>query len=265
MYLQRDRATKVADKSRGVALQRMLRMPSNVSVAQLQTSIGAKSFGKYYYDSDSEYDLAGKHAEAYLDPYDPVEGSKPSSSALPGVMDDLKSLGYQHMKKGHLINEQVGGPGVAKNLFPITTKANSDHKFFVENHVKKAMKDDEPVYYSVEVTEADYSTSDPDAKFTCELYPWDSSKGAIPAAVDTDNPIVKPVDIESYPQKGSTGTGSVFGLTSGVDAFGDSFSFPSNNPSKLAFKNSSLPKGWGGGGTGKGTGMDWSHTMNMDL
>ena len=38
--------------------------------------------------------------------------------------------------KGHLLNEQLGGPGVAKNLFPITGQANNDHKLQVEKDVK---------------------------------------------------------------------------------------------------------------------------------
>ncbi|XOV66370.1 MAG: DNA/RNA non-specific endonuclease [Fluviicola sp.] len=265
MYLQREKANKNTEAPKGVALQRKHQVSARGGVAQLQTSMDAVRTKNYKYDSDTKSETAGKHAEAYLDPSSPAMGTSPSSSALKGVMGDLKSLGYQYMKKGHLINEQVGGPGVAANLFPITTSANDKHKRYVENYVKRAMTYNMPVYYSVEVTEADYSTSDPDAKFTCELYPWDKSQGAKPSAVDTSNPIVKPTDIDSSPQIGSTGFGSVYGLTSGIDAFGGSFSYSSNNPKSISYKNSSLPTGFGGGGSGKGRGMDWSHTTNMDL
>jgi Domain of unknown function (DUF4157) len=47
--------------------------------------------------------------------------------------DPPRKIGEQTYIKGHLLNAELGGPGTEeKNLFPITTQANSDHKNRVE-------------------------------------------------------------------------------------------------------------------------------------
>jgi len=237
-------------------------------VAQLSTKLQPVSLGKYKYDNDSESETAGMHAEAYLDPADPVNGSAPSGSALSGVMGDLSNLGYKSMIKGHLLNGQLGGPGVAENLFPITSSANSKHKNFAENVIKQhiAYGGHHGIYYSVEVTDANYSTKNPSGKFTCEAYYWNQSKGHSHSAVDKKQAYLKPLDIESTPAKGSTGFGQVVGLNTGVDAFGNNFNYSSNAPSSISFPNKKLPSGWGEIGSGRGSGgRDWSHIKGMDM
>ncbi len=48
--------------------------------------------------------------------------------------------GGSYYVKGHLLNENLGGPGNTwSNLTPITVKANSDHKTDFENPIKKAV------------------------------------------------------------------------------------------------------------------------------
>jgi Domain of unknown function (DUF4157) len=220
--------------------------------------------GTYDYDSDTYSETAGARAWAYLDPNDAKNGSGPSDSALHGSMEDLSNLGYQSMIKGHLINGQVGGPGLAGNLFPITSQANSKHKWYAENLIKQEVTKRKGsgwgVYYSVEVTEAARSSSSPDACFTCEAYDWNIAKGHKTSAVNSASPILKPVDIESHPAVGSTGTGKVTPLLIGTDAFGNKFKYKTNTPASVNFPNAKLGKGWGEQGSGKGSGgRDWSH------
>jgi len=54
--------------------------------------------------------------------------------------------------RGHLLNHDLGGPGVAQNLFPITGQANIDHKNVVENTIKVWVNEKRWVIdYSVEI------------------------------------------------------------------------------------------------------------------
>ncbi|MFJ8477599.1 DUF4157 domain-containing protein [Kitasatospora sp. NPDC094011] len=65
-----------------------------------------------------------------------------------------------YMVQGHLLNHNVGGPGVMKNMTPITASANSAHHKTVEKKLKEeVLKKGHIVEYYVE---ADYSTH-PDA------------------------------------------------------------------------------------------------------
>lgn len=218
----------------------------------------------YGYDNNTKSAVAGHVAEAYLDPNDPKNGTAPGGSALAGPMEDLKSLGYQSMIKGHLLNGQLGGPGVEQNLFPITSQANSIHKTHVENHIKSYVSHGNPVFYVVEVTEAAYSSKSPDAKFTCEAYPWNPKKGAQPSAVDKAHPYLPPIDIESYPVKGTTGSGNAVGINVGTDFFGNKVKQSTYALTPLHFLNNQLAHGWGEVGSGMGqSGRDWSHINSV--
>lgn len=225
--------------------------------------------GTFSFDSDSQSEPAGYRAWAYLDPNDPVNGSGPADSALNGSMADLKNLGYKSMIKGHLINGQLGGPGLAGNLFPITSQANSRHKLYAENQIKSEVSKRKGsgwgVYYSVEVTDANRSSGSPDASFTCEAYDWNIAKGQNQSAVVTSSPVLKPLDIESNPVVGTTGSGTVTPLTVGFDAFGNKFKYKNYEPESLSFPNAKLASGWGEMGSGKGSGSrDWSH-LSSDM
>jgi Domain of unknown function (DUF4157)/DNA/RNA non-specific endonuclease len=86
------------------------------------------------------------------------DGSKPSAS--PGVWDSVKPevhtrQGVGLYVRGHLLNQQLGGPGTEENLTPITYSANSNHLNSVEK-VLKAMintskKKQRLVHYEVAV------------------------------------------------------------------------------------------------------------------
>ncbi|MGO4537543.1 hypothetical protein [Paenibacillus sp. 2TAB19] len=82
--------------------------------------------------------------------------------------------------RGHLLNDSLGGPGLAQNLFPITERANKDHEMHVESKVKDWVnKLGYFVYYHVEVknirksldkTLTDDSTNYVDGDLHCEAY-----------------------------------------------------------------------------------------------
>lgn len=135
--------------------------------------------------------------EAYLDPADPQHGSAPGN-VLSKTMEALEKAGYLQMVRGHLLNDNLGGPGIACNLFPITAAANHLHLLNAENHIKQYLSNKNVgVMYCVEVTEANYTIDDPSCCFTCEAYPWYVAT----SYVDKSNPVLYPIDIKSVPIK----------------------------------------------------------------
>lgn len=61
-----------------------------------------------------------------------------------------------HYVKGHLLNDNLGGPGTEENLFPITEKANKAHSAQVEEELKKWVNTmGFYIYYEVEVKSID--------------------------------------------------------------------------------------------------------------
>lgn len=79
--------------------------------------------------------------EAWLDPNDPVVGSAPGDDQT-DMMTSLKArynLKPHQLVKGHLLNHDLGGYGVAENLFPITKQANGEHLAYAEYSVKEAL------------------------------------------------------------------------------------------------------------------------------
>jgi hypothetical protein len=69
------------------------------------------------------------------------QGGPPQTTALAAVMALLPVHpalpADQKYIKGHLLNDNLGGPGRAANLFPITAQANKDHEQWVETLVKQ--------------------------------------------------------------------------------------------------------------------------------
>ncbi|MBS0424284.1 MAG: hypothetical protein JSR71_07655 [Proteobacteria bacterium] len=70
----------------------------------------------------------GEVAEAWIDPSNPVVGTETPTRT--GVFKDLNLI------QGHLVNAQVGGPGVNQNFFPITASMNANHKNNIELPLK---------------------------------------------------------------------------------------------------------------------------------
>lgn len=93
-----------------------------------------------------------------------------------GKVDSGVRTGNNIYIRGHLLNDNVGGPGKAKNMFPITSQANTDHKN-IESELKDMVnKKHYVVYYSVQVSSASKGTRIPgsalykiDSTFNCVL------------------------------------------------------------------------------------------------
>lgn len=256
------KGASVLQDNRGLASSDM-RTKAIGQVIQGKTSVKLTS-KNYAYDNNTKSSVVGSVAEAYLDPNDPKNGSAPGGGELEGPMEDLKHLGYKSMIKGHLLNGQMGGPGLAQNLFPITSQANSIHKNYVENHIKSYVSHGHPVFYVVEVTDANYSSQSPAAKFTCEAYPWDPNKGEQSSAVDKAHPYLPPIDVESNPEQGTTGSGNAVGINVGTDFFGKKIKQSTYALNSLKFLNNQLASGWGEEGSGKGQhGRDWTYINKL--
>ncbi|MCL4498951.1 MAG: DUF4157 domain-containing protein [Chloroflexi bacterium] len=99
------------------------------------------------------------------------EGSSPRDSAP--IWTNLENLGAGLGKKvrqtwyvqGHLLNENLGGPGLRFNLTPITKEANNEHKRIVETDLKKLVNvDGEVISYTVKALPPPSKGSNPRLK-----------------------------------------------------------------------------------------------------
>ncbi len=88
--------------------------------------------------SDLGGDTVGVSMTAFPLGPDHPQGSGPTGQAtLMGRLptDPKFSAGKKYIR-GHLLNDNLGGPGRAVNLFPITAQANADHHSKIESYVK---------------------------------------------------------------------------------------------------------------------------------
>ncbi len=137
----------------------------NGPVTQLRSTI---EYNTTEFDlENNSKEIVGQKMVAHLESGDPLKGSAPGSGVQAGLMNGLKDAGYRRMIRGHLLNGQFGGLGVAFNLYPITAKANSLHKNYVENHVKSYLTEGKDINYTVEVQNAQNKVSAPNAEFKC--------------------------------------------------------------------------------------------------
>lgn len=92
---------------------------------------------------------------AHLDPTDPVEGTGTS-----GKQENIMNLLGRAYMRGHLLNHDLGGLGIASNLFPITYSENSAHKNNAELKVKNSLGARNDVYYMVKAqnSKTNYNT-----------------------------------------------------------------------------------------------------------
>jgi hypothetical protein len=94
----------------------------------------------------------------WLGPKHPA-GSPPT--ALSEFMDRLVTDPSKHSPdkfiRGHLLNENLGGPGTEENLFPITANANSQHLHSTETDIKKWVNESGKwAWYEVKVQDVSY-------------------------------------------------------------------------------------------------------------
>lgn len=103
---------------------------------------------------------------------DHPQGSEPSNFV---TRQHIKGLGGADTYiRGHLLNGDLGGPGEAANLFPITAQANSQHYQKVEKAAKILINDQKCwARYQVLVTNRDDANGAAD--FECELAPLDGT------------------------------------------------------------------------------------------
>ncbi len=173
--------------------------------------------------ADGEKELVGKEMTAHLEQGDPMRGSAPGDGVQSLLMGTLKANGYMRMIRGHLLNGQLGGLGIAANLFPITSSANSKHKNHVENPIKQQIKNGKDIDYTVTVN-SQYKMSDPNAQFICD-------------AKATDDSWSLKETIESSP-----------GKTQKSDSAAEGKAL--NNTDTASFSSNNIPKGWGELGKG---------------
>lgn len=98
----------------------------------------------------------GSKMSAILDPNDVVTGSlSTEDTTQTDLMRQIYRIDHDSKKgtrdvynmsknkyvKGHLLNHDLGGPGLFFNLFPITNYANSEHKTKVEMPVKSLLNE----------------------------------------------------------------------------------------------------------------------------
>lgn len=90
-------------------------------------------------------------------------GSAPSQAAHP-VYDDLNlrktSTGASYYIRGHLRNQQLGGPGSWDNMIPLSRSGNAQHESKVENAVKRALDAGSVVSYKLELSETKYTANE---------------------------------------------------------------------------------------------------------
>ncbi|MCE4536726.1 hypothetical protein LXT12_05610 [Pelomonas sp. P7] len=99
----------------------------------------------------------GIHAEAVVLSHKHPPGNPPGDNAP--IWDRLADLGAgkgksvrgSHYVQGHLLNHNLGGPGLRFNLTPITKRANNKHKADVESTIKDEVNKakGKVIYYKV--------------------------------------------------------------------------------------------------------------------
>ncbi|MDX2477868.1 MAG: hypothetical protein QNL05_10955 [Gammaproteobacteria bacterium] len=115
---------------------------------------------------------------------DPLGPDHPAGSGASGQSDLMGRLETSQSNtedkkfiRGHLLNDNVGGPGSAENQFPITAAANRAHEQQIEDRVKTWVNEDRYwVYYKVRVAVSEVDISDASkyrknkvtARFFCE-------------------------------------------------------------------------------------------------
>jgi hypothetical protein len=151
----------------------------------------------------------GKKMEATrLGPNHP-QGTPPTNSSLGTIMKSLPTdpnlSGDNKYIKGHLLNDNLGGPGEDRNLYPITAIANKQHEAYVEYYVKQWVnKNGYWVYYKVEVNQqyVNLSEGKVTADLICEANKLDvdgkkTSLDAIKKTIHSELNIKKSVTVDS--------------------------------------------------------------------
>jgi len=104
--------------------------------------------------SGTETEVGHKMKARRLSQDHPVGMTSARDSKQDTLMKSLANVpgsGKTKYIKGHLLNDHLGGPARAENLFPITQEANGQHVYWVEKYVKAEVAAGYVMEYSVEV------------------------------------------------------------------------------------------------------------------
>lgn len=109
-------------------------------------------------------DTVGVHMKAIIGP-EHQQGGSPERGVQQNIMNRLPTSPFLNAPnkyvRGHLLNDNVGGPGKDFNLFPITADANGKHERSIESHVKQWVNVDKHwVDYEVNVVGINYKLDD---------------------------------------------------------------------------------------------------------
>lgn len=142
-------------------------------VAQLKTTI-KNSSQTYNYGSGKV--AVGSLMEAHLDPDDMHVGQSAnlntSQNPMMTAIRKYWNIKGGNVVKGHLLNDNLGGSALNKNLYPITAAANKDHLMYVENLVKeKVWSEETGIYYSLKV-DGKPSYKESQAAFKTHVQDW---------------------------------------------------------------------------------------------
>lgn len=101
---------------------------------------------KIKYDSTLTPEGGGTRATAKVLSANPTGGSRPSDK--PSIWSKLgKLIRRKNYVRGHLMNQDLGGEGISKNLTPITKKTNSRHYHQVEKEIKQKINAEKKVVF----------------------------------------------------------------------------------------------------------------------
>ncbi|NRB36795.1 MAG: DNA/RNA non-specific endonuclease, partial [Rhodobacteraceae bacterium] len=139
-------------------------LPAGITGDELKTKVSYKTDSFTYpvgVNGNATITQAGMGHKMIADPLTPYhsQGSGPKGGTLKQVFSLLPtqgSTGSEGYIRGHLLNDNLGGPGEDRNLFPITQIANSRHNSEIEADAKKIVNDQHYyVRYTVQMKQED--------------------------------------------------------------------------------------------------------------
>ena len=122
---------------------------------------------QFYEDTlAGQYPVGTKMEAVLLGPDHPAGGPPRGQEDLLGRLPTQAGSEVGNYIRGHLLNDNVGGPGEPRNLFPITQSANRLHEQYMERTVKKWVNQDRYwVFYSVAITDEKDNLKNPNPPY----------------------------------------------------------------------------------------------------
>jgi hypothetical protein len=173
LYLTDNRSRSVAQKKQYEGATSSI--AAEGATVQLQTVI-LNTSQQYKYGLHSTITV-GKEMNAWLDPDKQAQGQSANLNKIQnGLMGAIRKKYFMtggEVVKGHLLNDNLGGSALSRNLYPITAAANHKHLMYAENLVKKRIWEEEKgTYYKVTV-EGKPDIKTPNANFVTLVKEWD--------------------------------------------------------------------------------------------